>query len=275
MGFNPKQELKKFLNEDIGKGDVTSKLLVKKRITARIITRQETIVSGTNFAKQIFLLKKCKAKIIKKDGLRAKPNQVILEISGDASAILSCERTALNLLSRMCAISTKTNQLCRLIKKVNSKSQLFATRKTAPGLRYFDKMAVEIGGGKKHRMTLSDMIMFKDNHIAIEKSIFNLISKAKKTRRRIEVEVENQKDAVLAASLGAHIIMLDNFTPKQINSTITTLNNLNLRKNVLIEASGRINEKNISNYARTGVDIISVGEITNSPKAIDLSLEIN
>ena len=275
MGFNPNQELRRFLNEDLGRGDVTSKLVEKKQITAKIVTKQETIVSGTNFAKKIFSLKKCKTNILKKDGTKAKSNQTILQIKGDSTAILSCERTALNLLSRMCGISTKTNQLCSLIKNTNNKTKLFATRKTAPGLRYFDKMAVEIGGGKKHRMTLHDMIMFKDNHLAVEKSMISLITKAKKTRKKIEIEVENKKDAILAASLGVDIIMLDNFTPNQIKTTIKSLYDLNLRKNIKIEASGRINEKNILQYAKTGVDMISVGEITNSPQGIDLSLEIN
>ena len=275
MGFNPNQKLQEFLSEDLGRGDITSNLLEKKEISARIITRQETIVSGTNFAKQLFSLKKCKTRIIKKDGTKVKPNQVILEMKGNTTAILSCERTCLNLLSRMCGISTKTNKLNAIIRKVNKKTKLFATRKTAPGLRYFDKIAVEIGGGKKHRMTLNEMIMFKDNHLAVEKSIFSLVAKAKKTRKKIEVEVENEKDAILVATLGVDIIMLDNFTPKQIKNTINNLISLNLRKKVKIEASGGINEKNIARYARTGVDMISVGEITNSVQGIDLSLEIN
>ena len=275
MGFKPNQKLQEFLSEDLGRGDITSNLLEKKEISARIITRQETSVSGTNFAKQLFSLKKCKTRIIKKDGIKVKPNQVILEIKGNNAAILSCERTCLNLLSRMCGISTKTNKLDAIIRKVNKKTKLFATRKTAPGLRYFDKIAVEIGGGKKHRMTLNEMIMFKDNHLAIGKSIFSLVAKAKKTRKKIEVEVENEKDAILVATLGVDIIMLDNFTPKQIKNTINNLISLNLRKKVKIEASGGINEKNIARYARTGVDMISVGEITNSVQGIDLSLEIN
>lgn len=275
MGFKPNQKLQEFLSEDLGRGDITSNLLEKKEISARIITRQETIVSGTNFAKQLFSLKKCKTRIIKKDGTKVKPNQVILEMKGNTTAILSCERTCLNLLSRMCGISTKTNKLNAIIRKVNKKTKLFATRKTAPGLRYFDKIAVEIGGGKKHRMTLNEMIMFKDNHLAVGKSIFSLVAKAKKTRKKIEVEVENEKDAILVATLGVDIIMLDNFTPKQIKNTINNLISLNLRKKVKIEASGGINEKNIARYARTGVDMISVGEITNSVQGIDLSLEIN
>ena len=275
MGFKPNQKLREFLSEDLGRGDITSNLLEKKEISARIITRQETIVSGTNFAKHLFSLKKCKTRIIKKDGTWVKPNQVILEMKGNNTAILSCERTCLNLLSRMCGISTKTNKLDAIIRKVNKKTKLFATRKTAPGLRYFDKIAVEIGGGKKHRMTLNEMIMFKDNHLAVGKSIFSLIAKAKRTRKKIEVEVENEKDAILVAVLGVDIIMLDNFTPKQIKNTINNLISLNLRKKVKIEASGGINEKNIARYARTGVDMISVGEITNSVQGIDLSLEIN
>ena len=275
MVFKPNQELKKFLVEDLGKGDITSRLLEKKVITAKIITRQNTIVSGTDFIKQIFSLKNCKTKIIKKDGMKAKSNQTILEVKGDASAILSCERTALNLLSRMCGITTKTNQLCTLLRKTNRKTKLFATRKTAPGLRYFDKIAVEIGGGNKHRMALDEMIMFKDNHIAIERSSFELVTEAKKTRKRIEIEVENQADAILAATLGVDIIMLDNFTPKQIKNTIKNLVNLNLRKDVKIEASGRIDEKNLLQYAKTDVDMISIGELTSSVQGTDLSLEIN
>ena len=267
MGFKPNQELQKFLAEDLGSGDITSNLLERKQITAQIITRQHAVVSGGVFAKQIFSLKKCKARIIKKDGMRVKPNQVILEVKGDA--------TALNLLSRMCGITTKTDQLCRLLKKINSKTKLFATRKTAPGLRYFDKIAVEVGGGEKHRMTLSDMIMFKDNHFAVENSIFKLIKKAKKTGKKIEVEVESEKDAILVATLGADIIMLDNFTPKKIKNTIRSLEDLKLKKNIKIEASGRINEKNILQYAKTGVDMISMGELTNSVQGIDLSLEIS
>ena len=275
MALLPKKELKRFLAEDLSNCDITSKLLKKQQITARIFSRERTIVAGTKFAKEIFLLKKCKVTIKKKDGRQIEPNKTILQIKGNAAAVLSCERTALNLLSRMCGIATRTNQFYTIIKKSNSKTKLFATRKTAPGLRYFDKVAVEIGGGEKHRMNLSEMIMIKDNHLVVEKSLPKLIAKAKKTRKKIEVEVEKTNDAVLAAELGADIIMLDNFNPKQIKMTIKKLNKLGLREKVRIEASGRINEKNVSQYANAGVDMISIGEITNSPPGIDLSLEVN
>ena len=275
MIHSPKRELKRFLDEDVGNGDITSKLLQKKKITARIITREDTIVAGTKFVKDIFSLKKCRIKIQKKDGKLAKANQTILDISGDAGNILTCERTALNLLSRMCGIATQTNNLKKQIKKTGSKSKLFATRKTAPGLRFFDKEAVRIGGGEKHRMTLNEMIMIKDNHLEVEDSIENMLLKAKKTRDRIEIEVETQKDAILCAKLGVDIIMLDNFSPTQIRKTIRKLMELELRNKVVLEASGRINSKNIVKYAETNVDMISVGSITNSVNGTDLSLEIS
>ena len=220
MEYSPKRELKRFLDEDVGNGDITSKLLQKKKIVAKIITREEIIVAGAKFAKDIFALKKCKVKICKNDGKIAKMNQTILEISGNAEDVLTCERTALNLLSRMCGISTQTNNLKKQIKSTGSKSKIFATRKTAPGLRFFDKEAVKIGGGEKHRMNLNEMIMIKDNHLAVEKSIEDILRKAKKTRGRIEIEVESQRDAILCAKLGADIIMLDNFSPEKIKKQL-------------------------------------------------------
>ena len=271
MSFNPKKQLSQFLAEDIGKGDITSQLLSKKKITVKIISRENAVVAGTKYAKEIFVIKGCKAKIISKDGTKIKPNQKIIEITGNADKILTCERTALNILTRMSGIATQTNEL---VKKIPKKTKLYATRKTAPGLRYFDKEAVKIGGGQKHRLRLDEMVMIKDNHIAVEQSLLSLIDKTKKKYRKFEVEVENTDDAVLAAEKGATIIMLDNFSPIQIIKTIKVLKNKKLRNKVLLEASGGINSKNISKYGKTGVDIISIGSITNSVKGIDFSLEV-
>jgi len=271
LSFNSKKQLLAFLAEDIGKGDITSALLSQKKITAKIISRENAIVAGVIYAKEIFKLKGCNAKILKKDGSKVIPNQSIMTITGDVRKILMCERTALNLLTRMSGIATQTNFL---VKKIPSKTKLYATRKTAPGLRYFDKEAVETGGGKKHRLRLDEMVMIKDNHIAIHDSLESLIKKAKAKHKKFEVEVENISDVILAAKSGASIVMLDNFTPAQIKKAIHTLKNQKLRNKVLLEASGGINEKNITSYGKTGVDIISVGSITNSVKGIDMSLEI-
>jgi len=269
--FNSKKQLQQFLAEDIGKEDITSNLLPKKIITVKIISRENAIVAGVRHAKEIFKIKGCNVKIMKKDGSKIKPNQTIMTITGNAGKILTCERTALNILTRMSGIATQTNEM---VKKIPKKTKLYATRKTAPGLRYFDKEAVEIGGGNKHRLRLDEMVMIKDNHIAIADSLQSLIKKAKIKYKKFEVEVESISDAVLAAKQGASIIMLDNFTPTQIKKAIQVLKNQKLRNKVLLEASGGINLKNVTTYGKTGVDIISVGSITNSVKGIDMSLEI-
>ena len=274
MDNSPKKELLRFLSEDIQRGDITSALLSKQKINAKIISREQGIVAGVQFARNIFQLKGCMVKIFAKDGSRLKPNQIVLQVSGNARSILSCERTVLNLMSRMSGIATQTNYLVSQIKKYSKKTNIYSTRKTAPGLRYFDKEAVVIGGGHKHRMALDDMIMIKDNHLLLSNSMEDIIKKAQKKHRRVEVEVENQRDAILAAKYGTAIVMLDNFSPAQIKKTITALQKKKLRNKVKLEASGGINSKNISAYAKTGVDIISVGSITNSVKGLDLSLEV-
>jgi len=274
LGTNIKKELLRFISEDIQGGDITSVLLPKKKIKAKIISRQEGVLAGVKFAGDIFRLKGCNVKIIKKDGAKLKSNQIILQISGNAGTVLSCERTALNLLSRMSGIATQTNFLVSKIRKINKKTKLYSTRKTAPGLRFFDKEAIMIGGGHKHRMSLNDMVMIKDNHLLVTNSMEGIIKNARKRHKHVEVEVENQRDAILAANSGATIVMLDNFSPVQIKKTITALQKKKLRNKVKLEASGGINSKNISAYAKTGVDIISVGSITNSVKGLDLSLEV-
>jgi nicotinate-nucleotide pyrophosphorylase (carboxylating) len=274
LELSPKKELLRFLAEDIGKEDISSKLLPRKKINAKIISRQNGVIAGVKFAQDIFVLKGNKVTIIKKDASKIKAGQTILEIAGPVYSILSCERTALNLLSRMSGIATQTSNLVEKIKKINPRTKLYATRKTAPGLRFFDKEAVNIGGGEKHRMSLDKLVMLKDNHLAVSGSLSRLISKARKKYKIIEVEVENQEDALLAAVSGATIIMLDNFSTKEISKTIKNLKKAKLRKRVKLEASGGINSKNIQSYAKSGVDMISVGEITNSVSGIDLTLEV-
>lgn len=266
-----KRQLRKFLDEDVGSGDVTSALLTRKTIKANIITREKGIIAGVKFVKMLFEMNSCKVKILKNDGDVIKAGQQLISITGDARKIMSCERTALNLISRMSGIATQTHSM---VCKIPNKTKLYATRKTAPGLRYFDKIAVEIGGGYRHRMKLDEMVMIKDNHIISEGSLLGLIKKAKIHRKKFEVEVESIKDAVTATKEGADIIMLDNFTPLQIKKTIHELKRQKLRHNIILEASGGINSRNIAKFGKTGVDIISVGSITNSVKGIDVSLEI-
>ena len=270
MDAGPRKKLGEFLAEDIGRGDITSALLPKKRISARIIAKEGGILAGAAHARRIFLLKGCRTRIIVGDGRRIRGGQKILQISGTPQGILSCERTALNLLSRMSGIATETDELAR---KIPGKIQVYATRKTAPGLRLFDKEAVEIGGGKRHRMSLDEAILIKDNHIAVAGSIEELLAAAKKRHKRTEIEVEKKEDAIIAARAGADVIMLDNFTPVGISRTVDALKRRGLRKKVILEASGGITSKNIARFARTGVDRISVGAITNAARGLDFSLE--
>jgi len=274
LDTGPKKELLRFLSEDVRSGDITSALLTKKKIVAKIISRQQGVIAGIKFAKNLFQLKGCTVKAFVKDGAKVKRNQKILQVSGNTQSVLSCERTVLNLLSRMSGIATQTSFLVSKIRSVSKKTSLYSTRKTAPGLRIFDKEAVKIGGGHKHRMALDEMIMIKDNHLALCNSMEDIIKQAQKKRKRVEIEVENQKDALLAAKMGASIIMLDNFTPTEIKRTIAALRKKKMRNKVKLEASGGISSKNIIAYAKTGVDMISVGSITNSVSALDLSLEV-
>ena len=274
MVIDVKKELLRFLAEDAHSYDITSALLPNQKINAQIISRDDGIIAGIKFAKDIFKLKRIHVKSFKIDGSKVRANQKILQISGNSRDILSCERTVLNLLSRMSGIATQTNFLVTQIKKFSKKTKLYSTRKTAPGLRYFDKEAVRIGGGYKHRLSLNDMIMIKDNHLLLSNSMEDIIKKARRKHKRVEVEVENQNDSILAAKCGATIVMLDNFSPTQIKKTIASLERKKLRGKVQLEASGGINAKNIIAYAKTGVDMISVGSITNSVKGLDLSLEV-
>jgi nicotinate-nucleotide pyrophosphorylase (carboxylating) len=176
----------------------------------------------------------------------------------------------------MSGIATATRGLVEKIKKSKLKTRVACTRKTAPGLLYFDKKAVSVGGGDTHRLHLDDMVLVKDNHIMIVGNVKKAIEKARGASfsKKIEVEVAKVEDAVTAAKNGVDIIMLDNFSPKQIEKTIKLLKKAGLREKVLLEASGGITRVNIMEYALTGVDIVSLGEITHSPRALDLSLEV-
>jgi nicotinate-nucleotide pyrophosphorylase (carboxylating) len=177
----------------------------------------------------------------------------------------------------MSGIATTTKKLVEMLQKNGLKTKVACTRKTAPGLLYFDKKAVLLGGGDPHRLHLDDMVLIKDNHIKVAGNIEKAVKKAKEKvsfSKKIEVEVTRVNDALKAAKAGADIIMLDNFPQKQIEKAIKLLKKEGLLEKVLLEASGGITKENITEYASTGVDIVSLGEITDSPKALDISLEI-
>ena len=259
------------LNEDLyPSGDITSSLISnEKKIKVKLISNQNAIVGGLLFAKQTFSLIDNKIKFIikKKDGSRAKKGNVIAIIKGKAKNILIAERVALNFLSHISGIATKTNQFVKLAGK---KTKICCTRKTIPNLRVIQKYAVKLGGGTNHRFNLSDEYLIKDNHIA-SSDLKSLVLKAikNKKRKKITVEVDTIQQLKSILGLKFNTLLLDNMSIK------------NLRKGVKIakklyetEASGNVNLKNVKAIASTGVNRISVGSITHSVPAVDFKLEI-
>ena len=273
------EKLRQILAEDIGQGDVTAQAIIPPNLNVKaiVITKEEGIAAGIEETSILaeYLGLKVKAKVA--DGEKIKNKQVLMEISGDAQTILSAERTMLNLLSRMSGIATKTRMLTEKLEKANVKAKIAATRKSAPGLLYFDKKAVIIGSGDPHRLHLDDMVLIKDNHIAIVGSPEEAVKKAKANAsftKKIEVEVTKASDVLKVAQAGADVIMLDNFSIEQVKDAVDLLKKAGFLGKVILEASGGITAKNITDYAMAKVDIISMGEITHSVKALDISLEI-
>ena len=251
-------------------GDATSKFILKnKSITAKIVSNENCIVGGLYFAKEAFKIsdKKINFKLKVKDGKKIKKGQVVATISGKAKAILKSERVALNFLCLISGVATKTKKFVDKIK--GKKCKICCTRKTLPNLRSIQKYGVKLGGGFNHRFNLSDEILIKDNHIAVDKNIYALVKRAIKNKKgkKITVEVDNLKQLKKIIDLKFDRILFDNMSPKTLKKGV------NLAKKFYeTEASGGINLKNIKKIAGTGVDRISVGAITHSAPALDLKL---
>jgi nicotinate-nucleotide pyrophosphorylase (carboxylating) len=272
-------EIMQMIHRDVGFEDITTKALIgpETLIKAHIISRESGILSGVKLASEVFQEFLIKTVVKKSDGDKIEAQEVLMEIEGDASTILAVERTVLNLLMRMSGISTITSELVAKVREINPDIIVAGTRKTTPGLQFFEKEAIKVGGGDTHRYRLDDCILIKDNHIALVGSVKTSVEKAKKYAsftKKIEIEVENTRDALEASIAGADIVMLDNMSPKEVKNVVMALENKDLRNNILIEVSGGISPKNIEEYAQTKVDIISTGYITHSVPALDLSLEI-
>jgi len=273
------EKLQRMLAEDVGQGDITTALTVppEKVAEAHIIIKENGVVAGIEEAKILLESLGLKVEASATDGACVKAGKSLMKIFGDARTILTAERTILNILSRMSGIATTTRMLVEEVKKAKLKTKIACTRKTAPGLLYFDKKAVWVGGGDTHRLHLDDMILIKDNHIVAAGGIKKAIAEARKHipfSKKLEVEVSKIEDVLAAAKAGVDIIMLDNFTPKNIRKAIELLKKEGFYGKILLEASGGITTKNFSEFASTGVDIISLGEITASPKTLDMSLEV-
>ena len=266
-----KDRVKLALAEDLyPDGDITTNLLNKNEIiTAKLVSNQKAIVAGLLFAKHTFnqVDKKIKFILKKKDGSSVQKNSVIAIIMGKASSILVAERVALNFLSHISGIATKTNQFVKLAGK---KCKICCTRKTIPNYRVIQKYAVKLGGGTNHRFNLSDEFLIKDNHIA-SSSLRELVLLAVKNKKgkKITVEVDNLKQLKKIIGLKFNTVLFDNMSIKNLRAGVKLV-----KKYYETEASGNINLKTVKSVAATGVNRISVGSITHSAPAIDFKLEI-
>lgn len=258
------------LKEDVGSGDLTSKLISKNtRASAVVIARENAVLCGTAWFDEVFkqLKSPVESKWQAKDGDTIKQDQLVCELEGPARALLTGERTALNFLQTLSGTATVTREYVTLL--TGLKTKLLDTRKTLPGLRAAQKYAVLCGGGENHRMGLYDAILIKENHIAATGSIAEAIKQAKKTSAAVEVEVEFLHQLEEALEAGADRILLDNFNiPKLVKAV--ALN----RGRAKLEASGNIHKKNLRSVAETGVDYISTGALTKHLHAIDFSMRI-
>jgi nicotinate-nucleotide pyrophosphorylase (carboxylating) len=264
------------LAEDIGRGDITTNSLVPKnhKSNAVIIAKSAGVICGLDIARLTFqaLDKNLKFKALVKDGQKIKANTVIAKVSGKTRALLTGERVALNFLSYCSGISTKTREFVDAVK--GYKTVILDTRKTTPLLRALERYAVTMGEGANHRFDLSSMAMIKDNHREFASGKMGLkeaVEAVRKNKKPVELEVDTLDELEEGLKTKAHVILLDNMTPIQTKRAVLMRNKL--KSNVLLESSGGINLKNVRQYAATGVDRISIGALTHSRQALDISLE--
>jgi nicotinate-nucleotide pyrophosphorylase (carboxylating) len=265
--------VERFLDEDIGHGDRTTDAVVPEDLggRARIESRENAVIAGLDVARVCF---SALGEVIwqpqVRDGDRVGPGDVVARVEGPMRALLTAERTALNLLQRLSGIATMTRRYVDAVG--TSPAQVVDTRKTTPGLRALEKYAVRVGGGSNHRAGLDDGILIKDNHIAAAGNVAQAVARARAAAPhglKVEVEVQDLDQLDEAISAGAEAILLDNMSPQMVREAVTRAGG-----KALLEASGGITLETISEYAETGVDLISVGALTHSVRAIDLSLEV-
>jgi len=270
------QSLLRFIEEDSPFGDITSDAVIPDGTCRAVIrTEQEGIIAGIDEASALFAYFGITPLHHKNDGDTVRSGDVILALAGETKGILVVERTVLNIIGRMSGIATQTRKMVEIVHAVNPACRIASTRKTCPGLRALDKKAVLLGGGDPHRMSLSDGILIKDNHLVLV-PLTDAIRAAKKVSayRKIEVEVESPADALTAVQEGADIILLDNMAPRKVQETLACLKHAGLRESIIIELSGGIDETSLSEYAALDIDVISMGALTHTVRNFSVTLEV-
>lgn len=268
-------QLEQFFLEDIGERDVSSELIFSENEKGEVIflAKENGIFCGTDIIQTGFsvLNEKAQVNMLARDGDRIEKGQKLAIVHGSITNLLKAERVVLNLVQRMSGIATKTNEAVQLLNSTHTK--IVDTRKTTPGLRMIEKYAVRTGGGYNHRFGLYDAVMIKDNHIAFAGSITKAVEKVRSNLGhmvKIEVETETKAEVMEAIEAGVDVIMFDNRTPEEIADWITLVPN-----GIMTEASGGITLENLASYRNTGVDVISLGFLTHTVKALDISVKVN
>jgi len=265
------EKLLDFLKEDAYPEDVTSRIVSGMNARGIAFSKDSGVLSGNYFLVPFLEYLGFKVEQYKRDGESVSYKDVLLVFQGKADELLSVERLALNLLGKLSGITTATATMVRLAREVNPSVKIAGTRKTTPGLRLFEKYAIEVGGGDPHRFNLADAVLIKDNHLALLGSIEEAVRRAKAISftKKVEVEVSSYEDALRAYKAGADAILVDNLKPDEIVPIVNEL-----KGKLIIEASGRITPENVKDYARTGVDVISSGYITHSARSLDFSMDV-
>jgi len=270
-------QISAFLSEDLGRGDITTQSTVSRntRGRGRFLAKEPLVVAGLEAAESVFaaLDSQQQLEAFVSDGDEVEEGKVIARTSGFADVLLSGERVALNLLQRLSGIATTTRQFVRAVE--GTKAQIVDTRKTTPGLRMLEKYAVQAGGARNHRFGLDDGVLIKDNHIALAGGVGVAVERARRQvghLHKIEVEVSNERDLREAIDSGADILLLDNLSPEDTARFVELARSLSNR--ILLESSGGIRLENVRAYAEAGVDLISVGALTHSARAMDISFKI-
>ena len=261
------------LNEDVGTGDIPTETTIPadKTASGRFIAKEDMIICGIDVAELVFRTVDASISFNEnfKDGDKVCKGDVIATVNGNARNVLTAERTSLNLMQRLTGIATRTHEAVKCVE--GTKAKITDTRKTTPGLRVLEKYAVRAGGGTNHRFNLADGILIKDNHIAVSGGIKNAVANARKAAPhtlKIEVEVETKEQLAEALEAGADIIMLDNMSNELMSECVKIIDG-----RALVEASGNMGDKDLYEVAKTGVDIISIGALTHTVRAADISLK--
>jgi nicotinate-nucleotide pyrophosphorylase (carboxylating) len=264
--------LRRVLEEDIGTGDVTTLATIQSgtQASAELVAKEDFVLSGIDVAKRVFHLLSAETAFEKliEDGQSVKRGDVLAWIKGDAAVLLQGERVALNLLQRMCGVATLTAEF---VKEIGGTGAIIVdTRKTTPGLRVLEKYSVRMGGGGNHRMALYDAVLIKENHVAAAGGITSAVSRARQNvphTQKVEVEVRNQVELAEALDAGADILLLDNMSTEELRAAVEMING-----RAITEASGGVNLETVREIAETGVRLISVGALTHSYRAVDISM---